>query len=146
MKTRTLVSILILILALLIIVGNCATGSKAYNRDFKKDIVGTWVNSNYNENKWVTAKVVVKSDKTAEFYKRESDTWPSPRTITIVDRWTDSDGNIYYKAEVASSIRTNYELWKLNNAKTTWELMYRAVEYFTEIDPNNTYYRIYYRQ
>jgi hypothetical protein len=146
MKTRVFISILVLVLAVLIIAGSCATGNKASNRDFKKDIVGTWVNSNYNENEWVTAKLIVKSEKTAEFYKRESDTWPSPATITIVDRWVDSKGNIYYKAEVTFSYRTKYHLWKLNSSKTTWELMSRALDYFTEIDPNNTYYRIYYRQ
>jgi hypothetical protein len=145
MKARTLI-LVVLIMAMLLIAGICVADSKSFKRDFKKDMVGTWVNSNYNKNKWVTSKVVIKSDKTAEFYKSESDTWPSPRTIAIVDRWTDSEGNIYYKAEVATSIRTKYELWKLNNSKTTLELMSREVEYFTEIDPNNTYYRIYYRQ
>ncbi len=146
MKTKNYILGLILILAVFASIGSCATGAKSYKRDFRKDIVGTWVNSDYNQNDMITAKVVVKPDNTMELYHSESTTWPSPCTIIIENRWTDSEGNIYYKAEVTHSIRTVYELWKLNNSKTTWELMWRALDYFTEIDPNNTYYRIYYRQ
>ena len=49
MKTRTYVSILILVIAVLVIVGGCATGKKASvtERDIFKELSGTWVNEDY---------------------------------------------------------------------------------------------------
>ncbi len=146
MKIRTFVSILILVLAVLIIAGSCATVSKSYKRDFKKDMVGTWLNQEYYKYEFVTSKAIVNPDQTVELYDKEGDKWPTTAKIIIKDRWTDSEGNIFYKIESIYPIRTEYELWKLNNSRTIWELMFRAMEHYTEIDPNSTNYRIYYRQ
>ncbi len=47
MKTKTLVSILILVLAVLIIAGSCATGKKAYVAKEDEELFGTWINPDY---------------------------------------------------------------------------------------------------
>ena len=46
MKTRRLVSILILVMAVLFIAGSCATGKKAEKG--VNELYGTWENEEYN--------------------------------------------------------------------------------------------------
>ena len=48
MKTRMFVSVLILVLAVLIIAGSCATRRKAISdEDFMEAWSGTWINTDY---------------------------------------------------------------------------------------------------
>jgi len=74
MKTRTIVSILIFVLAVLIFSETHATGKGSYKRAFRKDFVGTWVNPEYN--KWTEsklfAKLVIKSDSVMMAYDAET--------------------------------------------------------------------------
>ena len=56
MKTRTLISVLILIMAVLVIAASCATDKMAYiSKEY--EIYGTWVNPDYKKEmqhgKWV---------------------------------------------------------------------------------------------
>lgn len=46
MKTRTFISVVILIMAVLIIVGSCATEKLATKKS--EILYGTWVNKDYN--------------------------------------------------------------------------------------------------
>ena len=48
MKTRMLVSIVILVLTVMFIAGSCATEKKAYVATEDEEIYGTWVNPDYN--------------------------------------------------------------------------------------------------
>ena len=52
MKTRSLVAILILVLAVLIIAGSCTTRRKAISdEDFMEALSGTWVNTDYSKSR-----------------------------------------------------------------------------------------------
>jgi hypothetical protein len=146
MKNRTFVSILILVLAVLIIAGSCTTGNKAYKKAFKEEVVGTWINTDYENNNY-DAKVVIKPDGMYEGFHNAQDEDFGFGKITIIDRWTDSEGNIFYKAVVDIISWTNsYELWKLSKSGTVFEYVWSYTEYPTEINPNDTGYRILYRQ
>jgi hypothetical protein len=59
MKTRTLVSILILVLAVLIIAGSCATMKKEISEtDFFEAYSGTWINTDYSGDSWGRQKKI----------------------------------------------------------------------------------------
>jgi hypothetical protein len=97
MKTKTLVSILIFVLAVLIIAGSCATGNKAQmpDKELFKKLNGTWVNEDYDalavSAGWWESKRVVRLDGTYDWFTNSSDT---DRTgygeyKAIADTWTD---------------------------------------------------------
>ena len=149
MKTRALASILILILVLLIISEAHATGKGSYKRAFRKDFVGTWVNPEYN--KWTEsklfAKVVIKSDSVMQAYDTETSEIPTEITLRIDDRWTDTNGDTYYKVYIVwAGYLTFHELWRIDEAKETLELNYYRTSYPDEINPESGRYQIYYRQ
>ena len=69
MKTRMLVSILIIILAVLIIAGSCATRRKAISdEDFMEAWSGTWINTDYGEKRNPQKKVYYSDGRWEEYY------------------------------------------------------------------------------
>jgi len=149
MKTKVLATILILLLAILIISEAHATGKGSDRRAFRKDFVGTWINSEYN--KWTEsklfAKLVIKSDSVMMAYDAETSEIPTEITMRIDDRWTDPNGDTYYKVYITwSGYLTMHELWRIDEAKETWELNWYRASYPDEINPKSGSYQIYYRQ
>ena len=154
MKTRTIVSILILVLAVLIIVGSCATGKKASvtERNLFKELSGTWVNTEYT-GKWLgyEQKLIVYPDGKFEYYLLTTDTNPLRQgyLLTITEVWTDSEGIIWYKATLEEAGGPYYELGKISESGNTWETIGDAINNPTEWDTSKTryeYYEIRYRQ
>ncbi len=141
MKTRTLISGLILIMAVFVLL---AGGSK------KEEYYGTWVNTDYDRSiLTIRAKIIHNHDGTLIKYMSTSDTEPyETATFTIEDKWTDSEGNIWYKILYTETeqILSNFELTKISDNGTTLELVISIIDYPTEIDLNDSEYRIYYRQ
>jgi len=92
--------------------------------------------------------MVIKPDRIIEAYPNAQDTDFLLEKVTIIeDRWTDSEGNIFYKMIVNEiAVIDAYELWKLSNSEIVFEYVYSLTEYPTEIDPNDTGYRILYRE
>ena len=105
MKTRTLIFIFILLSAVFVLV---AGGSK------KEELYGTWVNPEYEDVKYWsrTAKRVIDQNPNAfgeniesdigkpppsgsmEYYSNIADTETiDEATISIIERWTDNEGN-----------------------------------------------------
>ena len=161
MKTRKLILILICFLSLLIITEGCVTERKAYltANIFLRILSGTWINKDYNENPLKYAKIVIYPDGRYEdfhyvFYHNTYDykSYWGGKFITLegktIDPWTDSKGNIWYRAKIRVSrvIGTYYLLGKVNSTVTVLEFDLSAVKYPTEIDKNSYWYRIYYRQ
>jgi hypothetical protein len=83
---------------------------------------------------------------TGEGYVRKTSEWPSNFTDTIIDRRTDNEGNIWYKILGEGSFWKLYELWKINNSKTIWKLMWSTADYPNAINTESGYYLIFYRQ
>lgn len=140
MKTRTLTLILILIMAVFVLL---AGGSK------KEEYYGTWVNTDYDRTTFRLGKLIHNRDGTKIKYVSASDTEPYlTATFTIEDKWTDSEGNIWYKILFTRTeqIISYFELTKISDNGTTLELVFSIIDYPTEIDPNYEGYRIYYRQ
>jgi hypothetical protein len=148
MKTRNVISIIILALAVLNIVGSCATEKKMVKDS--EEIFGIWVNEKYASRKNYTT-LVMKPDGVFEEYVDESLKTLSARgKYTITDKWTDSEGNIWYKATYelkdGTQLVTGFLLVKISDSGNIYEENYDKREYPTEINSINPTYSIYYRQ
>ena len=156
MKTRTFVSTLILVLAVLIVVGSCATKKEVvtekefYVPKFDEEIHGTWMNEEYDSaaypgkirmHNWGYYEHITPSDSEVVQFKG---------TIVIVDKWTDSEGNIWYKTMLRAYGGTVnwFHLDKISNNGNIWEFVRTTVDFPTESDmhPDFQLYHIYYRQ
>ena len=140
MKTRTLTLTVILIMAVFVLL---AGGSK------KEEYYGTWVNTDYDRTTFRLAKTIHNHDGTLIKYLSTSDTEPyRTATFTIEDKWTDSEGNIWYKIlyTITEQIISNFELTKISDNGTTLESVISIIDYPTEIVPNDGINFIYYRQ
>ena len=150
MKTRKIVSIMILILAFTTISEVYATGNSSYKRTFRKDFKGTWINSEYSkysELPWAKHEIV--SDTEINSYQTESSEWVSKNTLRVDDRWVDEKGGYtYYRVyfEVSGGFMFSHELWRINKSKDTLEINWHRSSYPDEINPKSGYYLIYYRQ
>ena len=147
MKTRTFVSILILVLAVMIIGGSYATG-----QDTAKSLIaplyGTWENPDYNIIEYF-AKVVIKPDGILEQFGNVDLTEGIKGTYSFLDCMIDQEGNKYYKVKkmLPGFGAGQYKvLWKLNENETELESVFEVFDYPTKIDPTHARYRIYYRQ
>jgi hypothetical protein len=153
MNTRTFVSILILVLAVLFIAGRYVIGNEASAEeiDIYKKLSGTWINEDYNRiSSHFMGKYVIKRDGTYDGY---ANTLYTSRTsfgeiISIDEKWIDSEGNFWYKSTTKSLVfhDQNYELGKIHSSGNVWELTTLSYEHPKELDPNHARYRIYYRQ
>ena len=151
MKTKVLISILILILAVLIIAGGCATRKKAISEeDFIKAWSGTWINTDYGGDTY--QKVINYSDGTYESYGEVTSTKPGNwGKITIQDKWIDSKGNVWYRAQSETLYFGHMynEMGKISDSGNTWEYIWASEDYpIEEWEPDKFEYnyRIRYRQ
>ncbi len=142
MKTRRLLSIFILLVAVLVLF--------AGKKISIEDTYGTWVNSDYSVS--AEAEVIIcNPDETVIGYSKATDTdidWTLQYTIT--DSWYDDEGNLCVKYEGAvDRVQTSSHLYFLNkfsNDGTVWELVWSGVDYPTEMSRIGGNYTIYYRQ
>jgi hypothetical protein len=125
MKTRTIVSVLILVLAVLVIVGSCATRKIAISIEDAAEILsGKWVNETFMDEQLA----VFYSDGRFEIY----DTPQQLRlvfsgTSNIYESWRDSAGVLWYKARWKDSLgQEGYVLGKISNMDNTLEFLYTA--------------------
>ena len=153
MKTRALASLLILVLAVLIIVVSCATGKKAPVVKEDEVLCGTWINTDY-DTMWKYGKIIIEPE--GYYYEYDpsySDSWIFKGDYTIIQKWTDADGNTYYKYmvttihEVVPQVGDKwYYLASIDKSGDIFEYVDSAVEFPSEINPNYYTYTIRYRQ
>ena len=180
MKTRMLVSTLILVLSVLIIAGSCATRKKVISEeDFFVAFSGTWMNTDYMGGYGTPQKMIRFPDGTWEAYYNWIDEVESydiyrlieellPELIaslpgtdtaystcygkyTITDMWTDSKGNIWYRAhwECLAHKNEGNEYGKINDSGNTLEYLSVKGDRIIEDWDTESFlynYRIYYRQ
>ena len=150
MKTRTLVSILILVLAVLIIAASCATRKIAISDEELSDAyTGTWINE---EAGWGIPKIVYFPDGTfKEYIGIDTERFVCAGKDTIIDQWKDPKGNLFYEAkwECFTHGNAGYELVKISDSGNTLERLFTSHDLrVEEWDPDNIHYnyRIWYRQ
>ena len=150
MKTRTFVSIPILVLAVLIVIGGCATREIAFSdEDLSNGYTDTWINPEATVGE---PKMVYFPDGTWKRYLGiNTEYFFCEGKDIVIDKWKDPNGTIFFESkwECFSHGNTGYQLAKISDSGNTLELLFtmqeRRVE---EWDPDSfSYnYRIRYRQ
>ena len=149
MKTRTLAIILILVLAVMIIAGSCATRNKAISiEDALKIRSGKWV----NELDSTTQMIVHYPDERYEaYYTPKQERMHYSGKSDIYESWRDSEGVLWYRAHYQNSVgKEGYVLGKISNSDNTLEFIQSTSKdlmiegwIIGKVDYN---YFIYYRQ
>jgi hypothetical protein len=151
-----LVSISIFVLAVLIIAGSCATQKtaqevKSFEPLYDSELVGTWINTEYSGENF--QKILVTDYGYSEGYLKADSEYPTVKfTFFVVEKWTDSDGNVWCKTVFRGDLfpRFIYELDKISSDGKTWAYVKSFQEFRSESDltPDNPLfdYKIYYRQ
>jgi hypothetical protein len=154
MKPRTLI-LVVLIMALLIVAGSCATGKKGYVAIEDEELFGTWINPDYDDT-GKNGKIIIKPEGTYDEYDNSnSDSTFLKWGYSITDKWTDSDGNTFYKF-IVKDISTEdsdykhkyYFLAKIDKTGNVYEhvFTYFGQDFPSEVDPNHGHYSIFNRQ
>ena len=150
MKIKTFVSISILVLAVMVIAGSCAT-MKSPDKMVYERFCGTWVNTEYEGKDEPSVKLIYNPDGTMTYYSHLHDTSTYGRvSYTVEKRWTDSEGNSWYHIKETWPIETTgtgYLLVKLDKYNTILEYNYSGTDCPAEVGPKVKLsdYRIYYR-
>ena len=151
MKARTVVSILILLLVIMIVAGSCATDKLTTKQS--EILYGTWINEDYNGMHEYSAKLIFEPDSTLYMYYDMSNPKPSfEGRFVITQKWTDSEGYSWYKVEGYFGFhyegKKANEYWLIRIAKsgTNMEWSYTKDDYPNEINLNRGHYRVLYRQ
>jgi hypothetical protein len=129
--------------------------SYAKDREFYKpssdeELFGTWTNTEYSGDQGWPQKIVYHSWGYVELFMRienKNPVWPA--TSTIVDKWTDEGGNIWYRDYYRDQFGgVLYQVYKISNNGTILELIMRKREFpdEAEMNPNGPGYWIFYRR
>jgi beta-lactamase regulating signal transducer with metallopeptidase domain len=136
LKTRTkdFILIALLISAFIALLGSCATTKKAIStEDLLNALSGTWVNAEYEYkgDSGPHQKIVIYPDGKYEFYGLVSHDTPGGKgTFSIMDRWTDSKGTIWYRCRGRDLCLkgTFYEVGKISDSGKYREIIVSASE------------------
>ena len=157
MKTKTLVCVLVFLVVVLTIVGSYASDKEKYGfyvPNPKEELYGTWVNKEYSGTllayyqKWVfrfwgyAKQYNNVADKLSVFQN----------TFFLVDKWSDSEGNIWYKIYIQEGSWKYgwFAVVKFSKGGTVFEYTDAAYPLMwpseADLEPDNPKYRIYHRQ
>ena len=152
MMTRAFMISAVLLLSVLVFPTSYAKDGEFFKPSDDDEIFGTWVNTEYSGDQGWPQKIVYRPWGYVEYFmlvKNKNPVWPG--TSTLVEKWTDEEGNIWYKdyyREQYGGASALYQLYKISNNGTVFEMIWRKREFPTEaeMDPNGATYRIFYRQ
>jgi len=120
-----------------------------FNND---ELTGTWILDSYNE------KLAEHAEKYIfyhwgyweKFGKKEEADYMHRGTLQILDKWSDSKGNILYKAVERNEDYPvgRYVIGRISKDGSRWDFAFSFFDFPTESDlnTNNAYYLIYHRQ
>ena len=112
-------------------------------------IYATWVNDKYDGVGRHLQKRIFTSWGYGESFKKITDEKPSFRsTYILVEKWTDSKGNVWYKELEQMLGQKNCLLCKISKDGNTLEAIFRSAGFASESDLNPSYpsYVIYRKQ
>jgi hypothetical protein len=143
MKSLLVVAFIVTVVAFS---GNAVAEEKAYVPKQDEELYGTWVNPDYPGGK-KDQKIVLHPDGRYERFSKQWFKDPDSReSYMMTDKWTDSEGNIWYKVQRSRPHYELYQLHRISNSGKTMEYVRDRTDYPTEIDPEEHFYLIYYRQ
>jgi hypothetical protein len=153
MMTRAFMIGAVLLLSVLVFPTSYAKERDFFKPSNDEEIYGTWVNTEYSGEQTWQQKIVYYIWGYVEIYmllENKNPVWPA--TSTLVDKWTDAEGNIWYRdflRDQWSGVGVAlYQLYKISDKGETLELIWRQREFPAEadMDPSGATYRIYHRQ
>ena len=103
-------------------------GTEFYKPKVAEEMFGTWVNPAI-DSPARAQKVVIHSWGLLEWYRRIGDKIPGRATSTIVKKWTDEEGNTWYRDYQRSEIsggygESTYVLLRVNSGGRILEIIY----------------------
>lgn len=152
MKARTAFLYFAIVLTCGLMLGSCSPSK--YVAKANEEIFGTWTNE-----KMSAQKSVIGADGGKLYLKLTDETPYAESTGEWISKWTDSEGNIWYKS-LNSRSKGPYsgfkfaELDKLSKSGTVLESVWTAPssdeelknpKYPTKIDPQDSSYNIYFK-
>jgi hypothetical protein len=154
MVTRILMISMVILLSVAVFPTSYAKDREFFVPSNNEEIFGTWINTRYSGEQTWAQKYVHYTWGYCEYYSKVDNKHPAVGwlgTSSLVDKWTDAEGNIWYKEFVryqSNSVGTYYKLIKISNNGTNLECMWSKRDFSVEADLNrgNATYRIYYRQ
>ena len=141
-----------ILLLVLSVLASCATTKTPLPTDNIDELLGTWVNTEYDGPGMGTksGKMVWKADGTYSEYRQSTfDRSFAEPAWEIKNKWKATNGEIYLVVFVDrfASEGANYHYTiRLSPDRSYHEMMIHIKEAPVEIDPNDPAYRIYYRQ
>jgi hypothetical protein len=112
------------------------------------ELCGSWINVDYKNHFQKPVKVIFNPDGKFEKYRNADSKFPQwEGTYKITEKWTDSEGNIFYKFQQKDQLERDWKhLCKISNSGKILEFVYGNDEYPTEVIPGPQYYLIYFRE
>ena len=146
MKTRIITLCIFLIIMAFIAVEIYGENENIYIPKANEEIYGTWINEDM-----ITQKLIYYYWGYGEEYREESNETPAGKlTFIIVEKWSDSKGNVWYKTFKRYNAAILNEFWitKISNNGTVYESVYNVGEFPTkdELNVDHFNYLIYYHQ
>ena len=142
---------LILALFVMLLLANCAPKKTPLPTDNIDELVGTWVNTEYDQARHGDkyGKTIWKADGIASFYRKSTydRSYVDPKWI-VKEKWKEGDEAIFYKIYLEGEHlgkMPNFHLIKLSTDRSYYEQQWNE-KFPSEIDAYNPVYRIYYRQ
>ena len=127
------VKVLLIWSVALFIVPPAAMAQDKYIPKADEEIYGTWINAQLTRAPF--QKMVIAAGK-LKHYLRLSDSVPyDEATLQIVSRWTDSEGNVWYRTYGAYKGYNFQELDKLSDSGTVWEGEFMSLGFNGKYDP-----------
>ena len=110
-----------------------------------EEIYATWVNPDVKSGH--PQKSIYKASGIVEWFMSANSTAPDYiGRYLIVNKWKDSEGNIWYKMHSVSPLYEFFSLIKINNSGNTLEIVEDKIDYPTKIDPKHVFYDKYSRE
>ena len=146
MKTRIVTLCIFLIIMAFTAVEIYGENENFYIPKSNEEIYGTWINEDMR-----FQKSIYYYWGYAEKYREVSNETPAEKsTFTIVEKWSDSKGNVWYKNfnRHNASILNVFWIIKISNNGTVYESVYNEGKFPSkdELNVDHFNYLIYYRQ
>lgn len=110
------------------------------------EICCTWINPAYTSANPPQMQIRNADGTFADYITREANDPLKRGTFTIMKKWKDSEGNVWYQIKWQGPMdERGYELAKISDKGNTLELVMRYDDYPSAIDPANENYRCYTR-
>ena len=138
---RTVISILVFSVLLV----SCATTKTPLPTDNIDELLGTWVNTEYDKAGRKYGKMVWKADGMASAYQKSTYDRSYHDTKWIIkEKWKTANEAIYFVVLIELSNR-HFSI-RLSPDRSYYEMMIHIEELGVEIDSTEPSYRIYYRK